>query len=113
MKNGHGGKLDLVGSAAPHQGLPIDGAYLHDQQFATLFARGIRSSHDSIHVASNGSRILTDGILVDQRELSDRFDAIIVPGGNPDSIVEPPTVDSFTRRAYNSGAIIAGICAGN
>jgi putative intracellular protease/amidase len=71
------------------------------------------SSHDSIHVASNGSRILTDGILVDPRELSDGFDAIIVPGGNPDSIVEPHTVDSFITCAYDSGAIIAGICAGS
>jgi putative intracellular protease/amidase len=70
------------------------------------------SSHDSIHVASNGSRIMTDGRIDELAGSLPNFDAIIIPGGNPDSIIATHTVDAFIQRAYGAGAIVAGICAG-
>jgi putative intracellular protease/amidase len=70
------------------------------------------SSHDPIHVASNGSRIITDGRIDEVGRLPVHFDAIIVPGGNPDSIIEPHNIDAFIQRAYNNGAIIPGSALG-
>lgn len=39
-------------------------------------------------------------------------DAIVIPGGNPDSILNDGLSDEILRKAHEEGRILAGICAG-
>lgn len=39
-------------------------------------------------------------------------DAIVIPGGNPDSILKDGISDEILKKAHEEGRILAGICAG-
>lgn len=62
------------------------------------------------HAASNGTRLLADGRYGDAvgRPLA----AVIVPGGDPDSIIDPGHANALLHSAHERGALLAGICAG-
>lgn len=64
------------------------------------------------HEASNGSRISADGAY--DRLLHERYDAVLVPGGDPGSILLPhPQPAAGLQAQAEGGALVAGICAGN
>lgn len=63
------------------------------------------------HAASNGARIGADGDLADLAGAE--VAAVLVPGGDPGSILVPQDVASAALRAQAArGALLAGICAG-
>lgn len=62
-----------------------------------------------MHEASNGLRVIATGSYAHAAE---RATCVVVPGGNPDSIIEPETASECLRAAHRGGAVIAGICAG-
>jgi len=41
-----------------------------------------------------------------------RYACVLVPGGNPDAIMEDPEPDRILAEATAGGAVVAGICAG-
>lgn len=67
------------------------------------------------HAASNGSRLLVDGdyaaLAVLAREGA--VQAVLVPGGDPGSIVPDQLATPALQAAAAQGALMAGICAGN
>jgi transcriptional regulator GlxA family with amidase domain len=64
------------------------------------------------HRSSNGALIYADGSYADL-ETSDCV-CVLVPGGNPDSVLLPENVVNRCLRANaQRGALLAGICAGN
>jgi len=64
------------------------------------------------HVASNGARIQASGDL--QALASTRVAALLVPGGDPRSILVPiPLATAPLRAQAARGALLAGICAGS
>lgn len=63
------------------------------------------------HAASNGACIAADGGLEDLAKVE--VAAVLVPGGDPGSILVPTDVASASLRAQSArGALMAGICAG-
>lgn len=58
----------------------------------------------------SGLRMLPDRSLdeVDPAGLS----VLIVPGGNPDSVIDDPAVLAWLRRANGAGVLVGAICAG-
>jgi putative intracellular protease/amidase len=58
----------------------------------------------------SGLRMIPDRALrnVDPAALS----VVVVPGGNPDSVIEDPGVLGWLRRASEAGVLVAAICAG-
>ncbi|CAH1588962.1 DJ-1/PfpI family protein [Vibrio rotiferianus] len=40
------------------------------------------------------------------------YQALLIPGGNPDSIMGRDPIASFIQKAYESSLVIGGICAG-
>ena len=63
------------------------------------------------HAASNGTRLLADGSYADAVVYEAR--CVIVPGGNPDAIIEPGSANACLIAAHRRGALLAGICAGS
>jgi putative intracellular protease/amidase len=63
------------------------------------------------HAASNGARIAADGSYADAAATDAR--CVIVPGGNPDAIIDPGTANACLIAAHRRGAWLAGICAGS
>lgn len=64
-----------------------------------------------VHEASNGLRIMAAGSYADAGERAAA--CVVVPGGNPDSIIEPGTASACLQAAHRGGAVMAGICAGS
>lgn len=64
----------------------------------------------AVHDASNGARVIADGSFA--RATDTPADCVVVPGGNPDSIIEPGSANLCIASAYERGAVLAGICAG-
>lgn len=62
------------------------------------------------HRASNGAAIAPAGSFADLAAAPP--DAVVVPGGNPDAIIDPGTATPCLRAAHAHGALVAGICAG-
>ncbi|MCX7207105.1 MAG: DJ-1/PfpI family protein [Proteobacteria bacterium] len=62
------------------------------------------------HESSNGACIVATGSYADLAGLA--VDAVLVPGGNPDSIMELGLANECLQAAYAKGAVLAGICAG-
>lgn len=62
------------------------------------------------HLASNGARLLADGGYDDIAR--QRWAAVLIPGGDPGSIIPDHRADDALRRAAADGAVMAGICAG-
>jgi putative intracellular protease/amidase len=62
------------------------------------------------HESSNGACIFAAGSYADLAGLT--VDAVLVPGGNPDSIIELRLANECLRVVYARGAVLAGICAG-
>lgn len=63
------------------------------------------------HAASNGAMLRADGAYAMlERE---RWDAVLVPGGDPGSIIPDGLADAGLQAAARQGAVIAGICGGN
>jgi len=65
----------------------------------------------NVHCASNGARLLPHGSYSDLAART--VDCVLVPGGNPDSILEPGSANECLFGASRQGALMAGICAGN
>jgi putative intracellular protease/amidase len=64
------------------------------------------------HNASNGARLAVDGDFDVLR--TTRPAAVLVPGGDPRSILLPvPRANAALKALADDGALIAGICAGN
>ena len=59
---------------------------------------------------SKGVRITAD---VEVRNLSDDFDAVILPGGMPGAVnlADSPAVESLCRKVSQRGGLVAAICA--
>ncbi|GLR12158.1 hypothetical protein GCM10007907_09480 [Chitinimonas prasina] len=64
----------------------------------------------AVHDASNGTRVVADGSFAQAKDFP--VDCVVIPGGNPDSIIEPGSANSCIAAAYDRGAVLAGICAG-
>lgn len=64
----------------------------------------------SVHLASNGAQVIADGSFAEIA--ASPPGCVIVPGGNPDSIVDLGTANRCLAAAHSGGAILAGICAG-
>ncbi|MDW5416026.1 DJ-1/PfpI family protein [Iodobacter sp. CM08] len=62
----------------------------------------------SVHISSNGTYLCAAGSYADIANAS----AIIVPGGNPDSIIPLRLASDCLKEGYANGAVLAGICAG-
>lgn len=62
------------------------------------------------HAASNGARLLADGSYDDLAR--QHWAAVLIPGGDPGSIIPGHQADAALRRAAADGALMAGICAG-
>ncbi|POZ62481.1 DJ-1/PfpI family protein [Chromobacterium alticapitis] len=63
------------------------------------------------HSASNGAVLAADG---DDSALErGAWAAVLVPGGDPGSIVPDGLANAGLRAAAGQGAVVAGICAGN
>jgi putative intracellular protease/amidase len=62
------------------------------------------------HESSNGACIVAAGSYADLAGLA--VDVVLVPGGNPDSIMELRLANKCLQAAYAQGAVLAGICAG-
>jgi putative intracellular protease/amidase len=62
------------------------------------------------HESSNGACIVAAGSYADLAGLT--MDAVLVPGGNPDSIMELRLANECLQAAFTKGAVLAGICAG-
>ncbi|STQ89140.1 DJ-1/PfpI family protein [Iodobacter fluviatilis] len=62
------------------------------------------------HVSSNGACMMAVGSYADLAVLT--MDAVLLPGGNPDSIMELRLANECLQAAYAKGAVLAGICAG-
>jgi putative intracellular protease/amidase len=65
----------------------------------------------SAHAASNGARIAADGSYADAVATEAR--CVVVPGGNPDAIIDPGTANACLIAAHRRGAWLTGICAGS
>ena len=61
-------------------------------------------------VDRSGLRMIPGRIIADSDVSAYR--AVLVPGGNPDSVIELGQVHAFLSGASNAGALMAGICAG-
>jgi hypothetical protein len=61
------------------------------------------------HAASNGARIAADGPYADAAAVEAR--CVIVPGGDPEAIIEPGTANACWIAAHRRGAWIAGTVA--
>ena len=64
----------------------------------------------AVHDASNGTRVVADGSFAQGKDTP--VDCVVIPGGNPDSIIEPGSANPCIAAAYDRGAVLAGICAG-
>ncbi|MEH6462218.1 DJ-1/PfpI family protein [Chitinimonas sp. JJ19] len=64
----------------------------------------------TIHDASNGTRVVVNGSFA--QAMDTPADCVVVPGGNPDSIIELGSANPCIAAAYGRGAVLAGICAG-
>lgn len=64
-----------------------------------------------VHEASNGARMVPTGGYADA--LARAAACVVVPGGNPDSIIECGAANDCLRRGVEVGAVLAGICAGS
>ncbi len=64
----------------------------------------------SAFVNSNGMTIASDMAYKDVDPSV--FRCVLVPGGNPDGIVDDPEVDRIVQTALKHDALIGGICAG-
>lgn len=60
---------------------------------------------------ASGRTLAAQGSYADLE--NDRFDCVLVPGGDPRSIVPEQTATAALQRAADQGALMAGICAGN
>lgn len=58
----------------------------------------------------SGLRMLPDR-SIDEVD-PDHLTVVIVPGGNPDSVIEDPAVLDWLRRAGDAGVLVGAICAG-
>lgn len=80
----------------------------------TLAAHGVQlwwaTPDGSAHAASNGARLAADGDYAAMA--AQRWDALVIPGGDPGSIVVPGRANDALRAAHAQGAVMAGICAG-
>ena len=64
-----------------------------------------------VHIASNGARLLADGPY--ERLVDEPMAAVLVPGGDPGSIVPTGRARAGLQAAAAQGAWLAGICGGN
>lgn len=64
-----------------------------------------------VHEASNGVRMIPTGSYADSTVRGTA--CIVVPGGNPDSIIESGAANECLRVGVEGGAVLAGICAGS
>jgi transcriptional regulator GlxA family with amidase domain len=71
---------------------------------------GFFTPDGTVHDASNGARILPSGPYADAAAA--QADCVVVPGGDPDSIIEPGHANECLTAAHRRGALLAGICAG-
>jgi putative intracellular protease/amidase len=65
----------------------------------------------ALHAASNGARIAADGSYADAAAVDAR--CVLVPGGDPNSIIDAGSANACLRAAHGRGALLAGICAGS
>jgi putative intracellular protease/amidase len=47
-----------------------------------------------------------------QQALAERFDCVLIPGGNVSEVIELPELHQLLRQANDHGAVMAAICAG-
>lgn len=80
----------------------------------TLAAHGVQlwwaTPDGSAHAASNGARLAADGGYAEMA--ARRWDAVVIPGGDPGSIVVPGSANATLHAGHAQGAVMAGICAG-
>jgi putative intracellular protease/amidase len=62
------------------------------------------------HVASNGMRIRADAAYAAVKP--EEFGVVLVPGGDPESVLENASLRGLLRGAEASGALLGAICAG-
>jgi putative intracellular protease/amidase len=72
---------------------------------------GYYTPDGTVHAASNGTRIAVDGPYADAAAADLR--CVIVPGGDPDSIIDAGRANACLVAAHARGAWLAGICAGS
>ena len=63
------------------------------------------------HAASNGAMLSADGAYTELEEGD--WAAVLVPGGDPDSIIPDGLASAGLQAAAGRGAVIASICGGN
>ena len=63
------------------------------------------------HAASNGSVLRADGAYAELEK--EDWAAVLVPGGDPGSIIPDGLADAGLQSAAGRGAVIASICGGN
>lgn len=64
----------------------------------------------ALHQGSNGSIIQPSGSYADLQQAE--VAGVLVPGGDPGSIIPLGTATACLQAAYTRGAVMAGICAG-
>lgn len=68
------------------------------------------TSNDAVHTDASGLK-LEPHLPFDDIHLKN-YVALLVPGGNPDSIVGKADIQQLISEAYTMGLVIGGICAG-
>ena len=63
------------------------------------------------HCASNGAVIRASGSYSDLAQLE--VDCVLIPGGDPGSIIPDGLANECLKSAHARGALLAGICAGD
>lgn len=64
----------------------------------------------AVHDASNGTRLIANGAFAQACDAP--LDCVVIPGGNPDSIIDAGSANHCLASACERGALLAGICAG-
>ena len=89
--------------------------YFEIAQAVTLLSKHFDVLHftpdGSAHAEAGGSMIEAQGSYGDLEQIS--VDCLLVPGGDPGSIISENKAKLALQIAAQSGALIAGICAGN
>src|SRR5688572_10284188 len=62
------------------------------------------------HLGSNGMRFRSDHAY--QTVDASSYGAVLVPGGDPKSVVGNATLTSLLRRCHERGAVVGAVCAG-
>ncbi|HYF75312.1 MAG TPA: DJ-1/PfpI family protein [Candidatus Nitrosocosmicus sp.] len=63
-----------------------------------------------VYTSAEKQRFLPDRTIIEVKP--EEVDLLIIPGGNPESLYEDPTVERFVRELNNQNKYIAGICGG-